>query len=143
MARMSLIGAFQIIPKGSHVFKITEVVYKEEFGKMEIRMETAKGLKYTERFSMKNSLGEPNQGALKRFSFFAKTALNDFGREEIDTEELVGRYIRCTVDHNVVESTVDPGKTITFVRLTDKAPADGFESETDNNTSYNLDDILK
>ena len=105
MAKIGLSEGFTLIPKGTHVFKIVEVKYKEDFGKMEIVM----------------------QGGLNAFSYFAKTALNDYTLTEIDHEELVGHYIRCEVDHEEVESNKTPGKMLKFVRLGDKEPADGFD----------------
>lgn len=84
MAKIGLSEGFTLIPKGTHVFKIVEVKYKEDFGKMEIIMQLASGQKHTERFSLLNADGEPNQGGLNAFSYFAKTALNDYTLTEID-----------------------------------------------------------
>lgn len=127
MAKIGLSAGFTPIPKGTHVFKIVEVNYKEDFGKMEIIMQLASGQKHTERFSLLNANGEPNQGGLNAFSYFAKTALNDYTLTEIDHEELVGHFIRCDVDYEEVESNKTPGKMLKFVRLGDKEPADGFD----------------
>lgn len=129
MAKIGLSEGFSLIPKGTHVFKITGVNYKEDFGKMEITMQIASGQKHVERFSLLNKDGEPNQGGLNAFSYFAKVALNDFSLTEIDHEDLVGRFIRCEVDHEEVESNRNPGKMLKFVRLGDKEPADGFDEE--------------
>ena len=90
MAKIGLTEGFTLIPEGTHVFKITEVNYKEDFGKMEVVMQTAKGQKHIERFSLLNKDGEPNQGGLNAFSYFAKTALDDFTVKDIDDQELVG-----------------------------------------------------
>ncbi|MDO4477518.1 MAG: hypothetical protein Q4B73_00585 [Lachnospiraceae bacterium] len=128
MAKIGLTDGFTLIPKGIHVFLITEVKYKEDFGKMEVTMQNAAGQKHTERFSLLNKDGEPNQGGLNAFSYFAKTALNDYGLSEIDHEDLVGCYIRCEVDHEKVESNRTPGKFLDFVRLGNKEPADGFDT---------------
>jgi len=128
MAKIGLSeGTFTLIPEGTHVFKITEVKYKEGFGKMEVHMETQDGLKHVERFSLLSSNGDTNQGALNAFSYFAKTALNDFTLKEIDHEDLVGHFIECDVEHDVQPSNKDPKKTVTFVRLVDKRVSDGWE----------------
>lgn len=127
MAKIGLSEGFSLIPKGTHVFKITGVNYKEDFGKMEITMQLASGQKHVERFSLLNKDGEPNQGGLNAFSYFAKVALNDFDLTEIDHEDLVGCFIRCEVDHEEVESNRTPGKMLKFVRLGDKEPADGYD----------------
>ena len=94
---------------------------------MEITMQLATGQKHVERFSLLNKDGEPNQGGLNAFSYFAKVALNDFSLTEIDHEDLAGHYIRCEVDHEEVESNRTPGKMLKFVRLGDKEPADGYD----------------
>ena len=127
MAKIGLTEGFSVIPKGTHVFQITEVNYKEDFGKLEVTMQTATGQKHTERFSLLTKGGEPNNGALAAFSYFAKVALNDFSLKEIDHNDLVGRYMRCEVDHDEVPSNRDPSKTVKFVRLGEKEPCDGFD----------------
>lgn len=127
MAKIGLTEGFTLIPEGTHVFKITEVNYKEDFGKMEVIMQMSTGQKHTERFSLLDKNGEPNQGGLNAFSYFAKTALNDFSVSEIDEQDLVGHFIRCEVEHEKVESNRTPGKMLTFARLGDKEAADGFD----------------
>ena len=129
MAKIGLTEGFTLIPKGTHVFQITGVNYKEDFGKMEITLQLATGQKHVERFSLLTKDGEPNQGGLNAFSYFAKVALNDFSLAEIDHEDLVGHFVRCEVDHEEVESNRNPGKMLKFVRLGDKEPADGFDEE--------------
>lgn len=127
MAKITLSDAtFQLVPEGKHIFKIESVTYKEDFGKLEIVMKTAQGLTHIERFTFVKNDGSVNDVALGVFSFFAKTALNDFDRVEIDHEELVGKYIECEVTHEKVASNKDPNKILTFSRLGNKYPADGF-----------------
>ena len=127
MAKIALTEGFSLIPEGTHIFKIIEVSYKEEFGKLEVKMKTAKGQTHTERFNLMKQDGSMNEGAYNAFSFFAKTALNDYSRTEIDHDELVGCYIKSTVEHDTQPSNKDPNKTVTFIRLGDKSPADGFD----------------
>ena len=127
MAKIALTEGFSLIPEGTHIFCITEVVYKEEFGKLEVKMKTAKGQTHTERFNLIKQDGSMNEGAYNAFSFFAKTALGDYTLTEIDHDELVGCFIRCNVEHDVQPSNKDPNKTVTFVRLGDKSVADGFD----------------
>lgn len=124
---ISLSSGFSLIPEGTHVFKIVGASYKEEYGKIEIKMKTREGLLHTERFGIKKASGDLNEGALNAFSYFARTALNDFSAQEIDPDELVGFFIECDVEHDVQPSNRDPGKTVTFVRLTDKRPSDGWD----------------
>lgn len=127
MAKIGLTEGFSLIPEGTHVFQIVKAVYKEDFGKLEITMQTVTGQKHVERFSLLNKDGEPNEGAYNAFSYFAKTALGDFSLTEIDHEDLVGCFIRCEVTHEEVESNTKPGKMLKFARLGDKEPADGFD----------------
>lgn len=129
MALIKLSGGFTPIPEGVHVFRIESVEYKEAFGKLEIHMVTKSGKKHVERYGFLKENGAQNDGALAAFSFMAKCALNDPDAEEIDPEDLVGHFIRATVEHDVRESTKKEGGTVTFVKLTDKEPADGFDED--------------
>lgn len=130
MAKIGLSEGFSLIPEGTHVFLITAVDYKEDFGKMVVTMQTQSGLKHLERFSLLKSDGQPNEGALNAFSYFAKTALDDFSLTEIDHEDLVGHFIECDVEHDTQPSNKDPNKTVTFARLADKRVSDGWEENT-------------
>jgi hypothetical protein len=123
-------GGFQVMPEGEQVLKITEAEYDEDFGKATFTLANAKGQTCQERFSLLNQDNTPNEKALNAFSFFAKTAMNDFDLVDVDPAELVGRYIRAEVIHNKVPSTKDPTKMMTFVNLGDKSPADGFDGVT-------------
>lgn len=126
MAKIGLTEGFTLIPEGTHVFQITGVNYKEAFGKMEITMQTQGGSKHIERFSLLKANGEPNEGALNAFSYFAKTALNDFSRTEIEETELLNHFIECDVEHDVQPNKNKPDQTVTFARLADKRPSDGW-----------------
>ena len=117
---------FSLIPEGVHTLKITEVEYKEDFGKMKVTMQTKDGKKHTEQFSLLTKGGEVNEGAVKAFSYFAKTALNNFNLDEIDDQDLVGCYITATVKHEEFESNKNPGKMLKSARLSDWTPAAGF-----------------
>ena len=127
MARIPMTGGFQIMPEGEQVLKITKAEYDEDFGKATFTLTNAKGQTCQERFGLLNQDNTPNERALNAFSFFAKTAMNNFDLEDIDPVELVGRYIRAEVIHNKVESRNEPGKMKTFVNLGSKSPADGFD----------------
>ena len=127
MARIPMTGGFQIMPEGEQVLKITKAEYDEDFGKAIFTLTNAKGQTCQERFNLLNLDNTPNERALNAFSFFAKTAMNNFDLEDVDPTELVGRYIRAEVIHNKVPSTQDPTKMKTFVNLGSKSPADGFD----------------
>lgn len=127
--RIPMRDGFSVIPEGEYVFRIYEVNCDENFGKIEIKLINAKGQTITERFSLMQQNGEYNDGALSAFSFFAKTAMNDFGMEDIEPKDLVNHYIRAQVVHSEVPSRKNPDKTMTFANLGDKYPADGFDTE--------------
>lgn len=129
MAKIGLSDGFSLIPEGTHVFKITGVSYKEAFGKLEVTMQTQSGAKHIERFSLLKADGSTNEGALNAFSYFAKTALQDFELSEIDHEDLVGHFIECDIEHDVQPNKNKPDKTITFARLADKRPSDGWDDQ--------------
>lgn len=140
MAKIKLAKSeFSIIPEGEHVFKVTKCTYDEDFGKLEVELTTASGQKHIERFSLINDLGEINEGAQKAFSFFAKTCLNNYNLDEIDTDDLVGRYIKAEVIHRKEPSNKDPNKTVTFINLGDKSPASGFEENVPEKKDNKLD----
>ena len=127
MARIPMTGGFQMMPEGEQVLKITSAEYDEDFGKATFTLMNAKGQTCQERFSLLNQDGSTNGKAMNAFSFFAKTALNNFDVEDVDPEELVGHYLKAEIIHNQVPSTKDPSKMVTFVNLGNKSPADGFE----------------
>lgn len=110
-------GNFQIIPEGETILKILAVEYKQAVGQMKVTMANPQGLKHTETFRFITKQGKRNEGGINVFSYFAHTALNDFSLDEIDEQELVGKSIQCTVEHDVQPNINDPSKTVTFVRL--------------------------
>lgn len=128
MARIPISSGFTLIPEGEYVFYITDATYDEKWGRLEVKFVTAQGMTHIERFTLKDSNDEPNEKALNAFSFFAKTALNDFSITEIDHRDLIGHYIRAEIIHTEMPSKKDPTKTVTFARFGDKSPADGFDS---------------
>ena len=152
MAKIKLSeGGFNLIPEGTITFKIVGVEYKEDFGKLTIDMQTKSGAKHKELFGLLKNDGNINEGALKAFSYFAKTALNNFSLEEIDHEDLVGCYITATVKHEEYDYTNKDGerKNGKSAKLNDYAVAVGFGSEAksetvveDSSDDEDLDDFL-
>jgi hypothetical protein len=148
MAKIKLSsGGFTLIPEGVTTFKIVGVDYNEDFGKLKIELQTKTGVKHTEQFMLTNSNGEVNEGALKAFSYFAKTALNQYQLDEIDETDLIGCYITATVKHEEFESNREPGKMLKSARLSDYAVAVGFGSDdkyvniADEVESSDMDDL--
>ena len=120
---------FTVCPEGRHIFRIYKVDFNQDFGKVVVYMVNAQGITHRENFGLMRADGSMNEGACNAFSFFARTALNDFSREAIDHEELVGRYIGAEVAHTIQPNKNDPTKTVTFANLVgEKWVADGFDT---------------
>ena len=151
MAKVKLSeSTFTVIPDGEHIFKVEKVEYDEDFGKMEVTLVTADGLKTVERYNMLDSEGEVNEKARNAFSFFARVALNNPNADEVDTDDLVGCYFKATVTHDEQPSKKDPKKTVVFVKLSDRKAATGFDKKASRSEvtpnkkkpSVDLDDLL-
>lgn len=121
---------FTILPEGRHVFRITKVDYDADFGKLAVYLTTAQGISHRENFFLMRQDGTMNESACNAFSYFARVALNDTSRVEVDPAELVGRYIGSEVKHSVQPNKNDPTKTVTFANLHgEKWVANGFGAE--------------
>lgn len=128
MPTIQLTSGFTVCPEGVHIFRIYKVEYNQDFGKLNIYLVNAQGITHVERFSLINVSGTPNEKAYNAFSYFAKTALNDYTRTAIDPNDLVGHYIKAEVVHTIVPSNKEQGKTMTFANLSNKWQADGFDT---------------
>ena len=130
MATIQMTGSsFTVCPEGKHIFRIYKVDFNEEFGKIVVHMVNAQGITHKENFSLFRADGSMNEGACNAFSFFARTALNDFSREAIDHTELVNHYIGAVVAHTVQPNRNDPSKSVTFANLVgEKWVANGFDT---------------
>ena len=153
MAKIKLSeSGFKLIPEGVTTFKVMEVddsTY-EDFGKIAVTLQTAKGETHTETFTLIKANGELNEGALKAWSYFARTCLNNSQIDEIDTQDIVGCYITATVKHEKFTRTKgdNAGTEGTSVRLNDYTTSSGFGSatakaeESDDIDLDDLDDLL-
>lgn len=156
MAKMKLFGnAFTPIPEGSTIFKVVEVDDSkyEDFGKLAVKLQTAKGETHIETFNLINANGEINNGALKAWSYFARVCLNNYQADEIDTQDIVGCYIQATVKHEkyIRKNGEKAGTEGTAVRLNDYTTATGFgggnanldvDNDEDPDEDDDLDDFL-
>lgn len=154
MAKMKLSeSTFTLIPEGVTIFKVMKVDDSkyEDFGKLAVKLQTAKGETHTENFTLTKQNGELNEGALKAWSYFARTCLNNFQADEIDTQDIVGCYIQATVKHETYTRTKGEkaGQEATAVRLNDYTTAVSFagnkpenEAESDSCDEDDLDDFL-
>lgn len=132
MAKIGLSAGFDPIPEGIHVLKIKSVDDSkyESFGKIQVTLVDKAGHSHIERFSFFDKDGVQNDPALWSFSGLARAALDlaDDDMREVEATDLVGKYIRCEVTHEEVESKTKPGEYRTFSRLgREKTHAEGFE----------------
>ena len=128
MAKIGLTGGFKPLPEGQYILKVESVEYKENFGKLRIKFVTEDGRSHMEQFSLLDSKGKPNDGAYNAFSYLAKVLLDDFDRDEVDDQELVGHFIKCSITHDVVEDK--NGNVKTYAHLgNDKEVAYGFSND--------------
>ena len=65
MGKIGLSEGFWVMGKGSDVLEIVKVKYKEDFGKMEVRMEVGWGEKEVEGLCVVECKGEGKEGGLK------------------------------------------------------------------------------
>lgn len=128
MATIPMTSGFALVPEGTHVFRIYNVDYDQTFGKLVVHMVTAQGITHRERFGLMKQDGTMNDGACNAFSFFAKTALNDFGLEEIDHADLINHYIKADVSYTEVPSTKEEGKMVKFPKLNNFSTATAFDT---------------
>ncbi len=147
MAKVKLAESnFKMIPEGTYTFKVMEVDDSkyEDFGKIEVKLQTAKGEKHNERFTLLTGKGELNEGALKAWSYFARTCLNNFQADEIDTQDIVGCYITATVKHETYTRTQGEkkGEEGTSVRLNDYTTASGFGVDVDEDIEEDIEDDI-
>lgn len=145
MAKIKLaeVNGFQLLAEGTYIFKVVSASYDEDFGKIEIKLQTKDGKTHTERFTVLTASGELNEGAMRSFSYFAKTVLNNFKVDEIEVDELVGKFIKAEVKH-VESKSINPntGKPYINVQLGDKFVCDGFETNNDiDDLGDDLDDL--
>lgn len=143
MAKMKLAESnFKLIPEGVTTFKVVEVNDSkyEDFGKLEVKLQTAKGETHIERFGLTKNNGEVNEGALKAWSYFARTCLNNFNADEIDTQDIVGCYVTATVKHESYTYEKDgETKKGTNVRLNDYTVAVNFGNKVEEEIDEDLD----
>lgn len=132
------------IPEGPATFKVVAATYDPDFGKVEVELITETGKKQTERFGLLNAQGEVNEGGNNAFGYFSRAILDDFETEDIDIDDLVGRYFTATVKHDVKPHRDDPTRTVTWIKLNDIKTAKGFAATAVKSTTKkpSLDDLL-
>ena len=123
MIKLSQGTAYKVIPEGRNIFKIKNAIYKTNEAKVEVTMTTEDGLSHIERFYFNHKDGTFNQGGLDAFSAFARAATGSTSIDQVEVEDLVGRYVSANVSHTKMPNRNDPTRTVTFVNLKSYAPA--------------------
>lgn len=144
MAKIQLVSGFARLEEGDHIMEITDVNYKEKFGKMEVHMKSrTTGTNHIERFGLKKDDGSWNTGAQTAFTWFARNVLNDNDLEVVDTDDLIGVQFTTTVTH--VVSTYND-KEYTNVRMDDRVGLGNTPSADSDDVEeideLDLDDLL-
>ena len=122
-------GKFTVCPEGRHIFRIYKVDFNQDFGKVAVYMVNAQGNTIIQNYGLMNADGTMNDSVCNAFSYFARTALNDYSREAIDHTELVNHYVGAEVVHKVLPDKNDPTKTVTYANLVgEKWVANGFDA---------------
>lgn len=127
-------GGFTVIPEGRYTFEIMEVQYKEDYGKLAVKLRADNGKTHVERYTVADTKGNPNDGAINAFSYLARKAMGDMDLEEIELDELVGCKFIATITHTEVERRDGDG-TMVFANVTE------IESIDEGNED-DLDDLL-
>ena len=103
MGRVNLSGGFTIMSEGEYVLKIIEVKHNPDFGKIDITMTNAQGRHHFEHFSLFDKDGNSRESASNAFSILARRALRNPAAEDIDTDELIGTYLKGVISHREYE----------------------------------------
>lgn len=118
MAKITLTsgGAGFIAEEGKDVLlKVTKAEYNEEFGRINVTLSNAKGESISNRYQIRRN-GKINEGALKAFSYFARQCVGHYV-EDIDPEELVGKYILADIVGFESDRTDDDGEPIIYYNI--------------------------
>lgn len=130
MAKIGLAVRYEALPEGFYKFKITDVKFDEVKQKVTVELMTEDGRTHGETFSFIKKDGTSNEGALWSFSNLAQVAMQDEHLKEVDTTELVGKYVQGTIKHQLVGDK-------RYAKLEEREECTDFKQPT-----YNLDDLL-
>lgn len=122
-------NSYELLPEGEYVFGVTGVEYDDKFGRLTLHLITAQGRRHDDRYFLLDSKGEPNSAAYSAFSATAYAITDDQEADSVDPDELVGKYFSASLSHDEKNSKANPGKKTTFVKLTNKRHASGFDSQ--------------
>lgn len=120
MAKITLAesnGAFINQPGKNVLLRITKAKYDTEYGKVEIVLENENGEIVNNNYNLIDNDGSTNEGALKAFSYFARVAVGDWGRDDIEDEDLVGCFVRCDIEMKTGKKEDKNGNIMEFANI--------------------------
>lgn len=99
--KRKLVGGFQPIPAGEQVVRIKEIDESEyeKFDKLVVVIEDAAGRTARVNFTFVNDDGTPNDTAEFVYSRMARAAMGDETLDEVDTADLIGKFVRVEIEH--------------------------------------------
>lgn len=99
--KRKLVEGFQPIPAGEQVVRIKEIdeTEYEKFDKLTVVIEDAAGRTARVNFNFVNNDGSPNEIADFVFTRMARAALGDETIDEVDTTDLIGKFVRVEIEH--------------------------------------------
>lgn len=102
MKRKAVESTYQPILEGEQVVRIKEIDESqyEKFDKITIVIEDAAGRTARENLTFVNPDGSPNEIADFIFTRIGRAALGDETLDEIDTNDLIGKFVRVEIEHN-------------------------------------------
>mgnify|MGYP001290739561 CR=1 FL=1 len=101
MKRKLVEGGFQPIPEGEQVVRIKEIDESDyqKFDKIVVTIEDAAGRTARVNYNFVNTDGTPNDTAEFVYSRMARAAMGDETLDEVDTADLIGKFVRVEIEH--------------------------------------------
>jgi hypothetical protein len=135
MKRKLVEGGFQPIPEGEQVVRIKGIDESDyqKFDKIVVTIEDAAGRTARVNYNFVNADGTPNETADFVFTRMARAALGDETIDEVDTAELIGKFVRVEIEHRTasqggtfanVKKWIGPGEPFEVKKTAGSAPAE-------------------
>lgn len=99
------------------LLQITKANYDQEFGKVELEFKNERGEIINENYNLMANDGSINEPALKAFSYFTRVAMGDWGVQEVEEEELIGKWLRADIKLTKGSKPDKEGNDIYFANI--------------------------
>lgn len=140
MAKIQLTGTFPILPEGEYILKITNVLYNEVKDVVTVYFITQDNRPHKEPYYFKNREGKTNDAGINNFSKMVHDALQDYNITSIEHDEIIGRYLHCTIVHKEYPDRYNNIQTSATIK--EHSPANGFDDTSSTENNYDLDNLL-